>query len=154
MSRWHNQYIDGCVHFCTATVSGWRPLLHGEAIAVLYGAWDSARRELAVRVLAYVVMPEHFHLLLWAERGAAVRAFLQRTLSATSRRLQPGGGFWKERPRVLPVWSNKVLKTKLDYVHQNPVAAADQWLHSSFREIEMGRLDVPFRCDSWEGMFT
>jgi hypothetical protein len=60
---------------------------------------------------------------------------------------------------VLPVWSNKVLKTKLDYVHQNPVlrelvAAADQWLHSSFREIEMGRLDVPFRCDSWEGMFT
>jgi len=158
MGRWHNQYVDGCVHFCTATVSGWRPLLTARAISVLYAAWDSARRDLAVRVLAYVVMPEHFHLLLWAERGAAMRTFLERTLGATSKQLQPGGGFWKERPRVLPVWSNKVLRAKVDYLHQNPVlrglvATAEQWMDSSFREIEMGRTDVPFRCDGWEGMF-
>ena len=63
MSRWHNRYLDGHAHFCTATVSGWRPLLTGPALAMLYRQWAAAREATEVRVLAYVVMPDHCHTL-------------------------------------------------------------------------------------------
>ena len=155
MSRWHNQYLNGHAHFCTATVSEWRPLLQRNAVTLVYEEWETARQVLAVQILAYVVMPEHFHTVLWAEQGRSISRFLQRTLGLTSHRLQPGGGLWKERPRVLPVWSRRVLKTKVDYLHANPVRRglvefADQWEHSSFRQIEIGLTQVPFLCDSWE----
>ena len=63
MSRWHNYYLDGCVHFCTATVARWAPRLTSEAKRLLYQEWDAARHAHGVRVLAFVVMPEHFHLV-------------------------------------------------------------------------------------------
>ena len=154
MPRWHNRYLDGHAHFCTATVSGWRPLLTEAAIDLLYREWNAARRRLSVRVLAYVVMPDHFHTVLWAESGLSVRRFLQRTLGLTSAALQEGGGFWKERPRTLPVHSRKVLETKVDYLHANPVrrgltAVPEEWSHSSFRQLALGETDVTFRCDQW-----
>jgi REP element-mobilizing transposase RayT len=157
MSRWHNRYLDAHAHFCTATISGWRPVLVDEALDVLYREWNAAREALGVRVLAYVAMPEHFHLLLWAEQGRSVRRFLQRTLGLTSHLLQPGGGLWKERPRVLPVSSGRLLQVKVDYLHDNPLrrglapGPAD-WEHSSYRQLVLGSAEVPFTCDSWEGI--
>jgi REP element-mobilizing transposase RayT len=157
MSRWHNWYLDGCAHFCTTTVAGWEARLVGDAKSVVYEEWEGARQAYAVRVLAFVVMPAHSHLLLWAQRGASVRTFLQHTLANTSRRLQRGGGFWKERPRVLGIWSRRVLEIRRDYIHDNPVRGElvqrpEDWLDSSFRELELGATDVPFRCDSGEGI--
>lgn len=69
MARWRNFYLDGHAHLVTGTVRDWRPLLKGEAVEVLYREWSTARARLCVRVLAYVVMPEHFHAILWAECG-------------------------------------------------------------------------------------
>ena len=31
MSRWHNYYMDGMVHFCTPTVNEWQPVLDDTA---------------------------------------------------------------------------------------------------------------------------
>jgi len=152
MSRWHNLYLDAHAHLVTATVRSWRPLLKGEAVEVLYREWSAARARLCVRLLAYVVMPEHFHAILWAETGTSVRTFLQQTLSLSARAYQHGGRFWKERPRVLPIYSDKVLQTKVDYLHANPVrrelvAAPADWPDSSFRQLVSGETDVPFLCD-------
>jgi len=132
-------------------------LLTGAATRVLYEEWSAAREALVVRVLAYVLMPDHFHLLLWAEQGARVRKFLQRTLAVTSKKLEPGRRFWKERPRVLPVYSREVLQTKVDYLHGNPVrrgavASPAEWRDSSYRQVVMGCDDAPFVCDSWDGI--
>jgi len=157
VSRWHNQYLDGHAHFCTATVRGWRPLLSDQTIAGLYDEWAAARRALGVSVLAYVVMPDHFHAVLWAETGDSICRFLQRTLGLTSGAFRPGGEFWKERPRVLPVHSAKVLKIKMDYLHANPVrrklvADPADWEHSSYRQLVLASPDVAFYCDEWEGI--
>ena len=142
------------MHFCTATVDGWQPLLDEAAVAVLYSEWESCGTAFDVRVLAYVVMPEHMHLLLWSERAENVKRFMQRVLSHSSKRIGRGGKFWKERMRVVCVYSEDVLKTKLDYIHANAVkrglvAVAEQWRHSSFGELELGSPGVGFRCDPW-----
>lgn len=157
VTRWHNYYADGHAHFCTLTVKEWRPLLMAENVQVLYDVWQEARQVLGVRILAYVVMADHFHAMLWGEQGQSVARFLQRVSSLVSKKLQPGGGFWKERPRVLPVYSPRVFRTKVEYIHNNPItrglaACADDWPHSSFRQIVMGRSDVPFQCDAWDSI--
>ena len=108
-----------------------------------------------MRVLAYCTMPDHVHIVLWSECGENVRKFLHRTISLTSRRLQPGGGFWKERPRVVPVYTRRVLEIKVNYVHANPVRGelvsdAELWPHSSFRQLVLGEPPARFVCDAWE----
>jgi REP element-mobilizing transposase RayT len=138
-------------------VAQWRPYLQGEAVYALYREWEQSRAALDVKVLAYVVMPEHFHALLWGEPASQVRVFLQKTLAYSSRAIRPGGGFWKERARVIAVYSSRSLETKLNYLHANPirrqlVGSPGDWVHSSFRQIEMGETDVPFICDPWAGV--
>jgi len=157
MSRWQNRYLEGHVQFCTATVTQWRPYLRDEAVQVLYQEWERSRAALDVKVLAYVVMPEHFHILLWAEPAPRVRVFLQKTLAYSSRAIRPGGGFWKERARVIAVYSLRSLERKLNYIHENPVrrqlvSSPGDWADSSFRQIELGEMEPPFVCDSWSGV--
>jgi len=158
MSRWHNYYVDGMVHFCTATVNEWQPLLDDTAAGVLYRQWREAGTLFEVRVLAYVIMPNHIHLLLWSESGENVRKFVQRMLSRSSKIIGRGGKFWKERLRVVCIYSRHILRTKLDYIHANPVKRGlvrepADWMHSSFRQLEMGRCDGVYACDPWpEGL--
>ena len=158
MNRWHNYYLDGHPHSITATIVDWRPVFDDRAIDIIYREWDTARKTLAVKVLAYVVMPEHIHIVVWAELGDNIRRFLQRTLSLTSRSIEPDKGrLWKERPRVLPIYSSSVLKTKVDYFHRNPIKRGlvenpEDWPHSSYRQLVMGASDAGFLCDDWEGI--
>jgi putative transposase len=152
MSRWHNFYLDNHVHFCTFTVKDWRPLLDEIAIAILYDEWRRNSERFCVKVIAYVIMPEHVHVCLWSEKAENIVRFLQRTLGQTSKRMKPGvGGFWKERPRVFPVYSDKALAEKIDYIHANPVRRGlverpDQWRHSSWRQIILGEEPGEFEC--------
>jgi putative transposase len=157
MPRWHNHYLDGHAHFCTAAVKDRRPVLVDRAEQLLYPAWQVTRESLDVRMLAYVIMPDHFHLMLWSEFGRHVRTFLQRTLSRSGRAYPRPGRFWKERPRVVPVYSEAVLWTKIDYLHANPVrsglvARAEDWAHSSYRQLAGRAGEVAFCCDTWEGL--
>ncbi|MCE5198449.1 MAG: hypothetical protein ABFD54_06865 [Armatimonadota bacterium] len=55
---------------------------------------------------------------------------------------------------MLPLYSSEVLKTKVDYIHRNPLRRElavnpEDWLHSSFRQLVLGIHDVPFVCDEW-----
>ncbi|MBI2844109.1 MAG: transposase [Armatimonadetes bacterium] len=157
MTRWHNHYLDGHPHFCTASALDWERVLVGSAVDVLYQEWDSARKALGVKVLAYIIMPDHFHIVLWAEKGDLISMFLRRTQSLTSRRIRPGLSLWKERPRVLALYSSSALRTKVDYLHRNPVRAElvenpEEWEHSSYRQLVLGEPGRGFVCDSWEGI--
>jgi putative transposase len=45
---------------------------------------------------------------------------------------------WKEKSRGIPIYSDRVLKTKLDYIHRNPlrkglVRNLEDYVHSSYR---------------------
>ena len=155
MTRWHNHYPDGHAFFCTYSVQDWSPALDEVTTVVLYDEWEKARQALGVRVLAYCVMPDHVHKLIWSNLGADARKFLQRTIAQTSRRLRPGGGLWKERPRVLPVYSRRVLDVKVDYLHANPVrrglvSSPEDWPRSSYRQLMLNDPAADFLCDSWD----
>lgn len=128
-----------------------------QAADVVCNEWDDARKAYGVKILAYVIMPEHIHIMLWAESGKSISMFLQRSMALISKRLEPGAGrFWKERPRVLPVYTPLVTKTKIEYIHSNPVrrelaSNSAEWEYSSFRQLVLGCPDERLSCDIWDG---
>ena len=138
-------------------------------------AFERTRDELDVALWAYVIMPEHVHVLLhprapdyhmrrllallkqpvakaargWLEETARTKWLQRLTVVYPSRRVfrfwQPGGGFDHN------VIREKTLSTIVDYIHANPVRRGlvpepTQWEWSSARFWD-GRSDVPLRMD-------
>ena len=54
------------VHFLTANTFGRKPYFHDPACALIFcEELEAARQKYGFHVLAFVVMPDHVHLLLW-----------------------------------------------------------------------------------------
>lgn len=57
--------------------------------------------------------------------------------------------FWQQRNRPIELWSTSVIKQKLDYIHNNPIASGfvvnpEDWRYSSTVNFnsELGVLDI------------
>jgi putative transposase len=89
-----------------------------------------------MRLLAYVLMPNHWHLVLWPETDDAVSAYLK-WLAGThacyfNRRHGHTGAVYQSRFRCVAVYGPLQLLRVLRYVEANPVRAgltarAEQW---------------------------
>jgi len=95
-----------------------------------------------LRLYAFTLMPNHFHLVLHPETPAQLSAFMQWWLTTLVRRqhLQRGtsGHIWQGRFKSIPVQDNEHLLTVLRYVLLNPVRAGlvqapGEWPWSSLR---------------------
>lgn len=100
---------------------------------------ETCQRE-PVRVLAYCLMPNHFHLVLWPAKDGGLSRWMQRLLTAQVRRYYRrslgSGHVWQGRFKAFPVQSDAHLLTVLRYVERNPlraglVAQAQTWPWSS-----------------------
>lgn len=65
---------------------------------------------------------------------------------------------WKEKSRGIPVYSDRVLKTKLDYIHQNPlrrglVKNLEDYIYSSYRNYYLNDHSV-LEIDCVHCLFT
>ena len=168
MRRWEE---PGGVRFLTFSCHRRSPLLRNPAIADLFSQTLSAtRRTYGFELFAWVVMPEHVHLLLrpgpdaplgaalrsiktsvakrvvarWRELGAPIVETL-RTGRGDVRFWQKGGGLDRtvrdEREFCREVW----------YIHTNPVkrglvGRAEDWRWSS-RRWWMGKREGEVECD-------
>ena len=95
-------------------------------------------------LLAYVVMPDHVHLLIYPRETtltAVLRDFKVRSTASLHKSRHCCGPVWQSRffdficRRVRDFWS------KVDYIHQNPVAAelvisAQEWAWSSAASLD------------------
>lgn len=105
-----------------------------EAMRVRYGFFVSA----------YVVMPEHVHLLLSEPRKANLATALQ-ALKLSVAVQRPERPFWQKRYHDFNVWSERKVVEKRRYIHRNPVARGlvkepDEWKWSSFRHWWTGKV--------------
>jgi len=102
------------------------------------------------RLLAYCLMPNHFHLVLWPRQGGELGAWMQWLLTTHVRRYHKhyhsSGHVWQGRFKAFPVQEDEHLLTVLRYVERNPLRAAlvDQaelWPWSSLRYwLDPGKL--------------
>jgi putative transposase len=88
---------------------------------------DEVRCRHAFKLIGYVVMPEHVHILLSEPKegtpSKVLQVLKQKVSSALrgSRAAGDASAFWQRRFYDFNVWSTEKLAEKLDYMHANPV---------------------------------
>ncbi|MGA9885191.1 MAG: transposase [Candidatus Acidiferrales bacterium] len=144
------------------------PLLRSErARNVFVRTLDRVRREYGFKLVGYVVMPEHVHLLVSEPaRGTPstvlkmLKQRVSRLLRRKARRRVPVAQgsfpfasperarlpqFWQKRFYDFNVWSRKKIVEKLHYMHMNPVKRGlvddpSLWDWSSYRYYQFGEV--------------
>ena len=158
--RLHRYYGNYHLHFITCSCYARRPLLgtarrRDRFLRVL----EEVRQRYQFVVVGYVVMPEHFHLLMSEpETGTpstVMQVLKQRFGHQVLKQLRKRRGssqprLWEEEPHVwqrrfydFNVWSKKKRIEKLRYIHRNPVKRGlvlepEQWRWSSYRWYAFG----------------
>jgi putative transposase len=104
---------------------------------------SAAKKRESVKVLAFCLMPNHFHLVLEPEHTTALSKFMQWLLTSHVRRYhrhyRSSGHIWQGRFKSFPIQQDEHLLTVLRYVLQNPVRAglarsACNWTWSSITQ--------------------
>ena len=93
-----------------------------------------------MRILAYCVLPNHFHLALWPLGDGDLGRWMHWLLTAHVRRYQrhyhSTGHVWQGRFKAFPIQEDEHLLVVLRYIERNPLRAglverAERWPWSS-----------------------
>jgi len=104
-----------------------------------------------MRLLGWVLMTNHFHLVLWPRRDGDLQAFMQWATTCHVRRYhrhyKGSGHVWQGRYRSFPIEPGGHLLSVLRYVERNPVRAgmvakAQVWLYSSAKGLAQFRHEI------------
>jgi len=127
-------------HFVTFCCYHRQPLFSADASGrVFESALERVRRTFGLRIYAYVVMPEHVHLLLSEPERQTLADALKSLKQGVSRRLIGNAEhFWQKRYYDFNIRDYPQFTQKLRYIHMNPVRAGlcerpEDWEWSSFR---------------------
>ena len=147
--------IPGHTYFVTCSVDRRRHLLtcarRAEALIALYA---EARDRGDIALHGYVVMPDHYHVVLTLRAASSVSNVVRRAHSALSRMIlreaATEGRIWQRRFYDHVVRDERDCHEKLAYMHQNPVVRgvvgdAREYPWSSCRFWEAG--SGPVACD-------
>jgi len=157
LPRWD---FAGHQYFMTCCTEGrQRFLRHADLAELLLSLYVATRHRQEIWLHGYVIMPDHYHLLLTLQEGTSLSAVVRKThsLFRAGGKLLPNGGFLRSPGRV---WQRRfydhVIRNQKDweqreaYVHYNPVAAGliddpvkYPWSSCAYWETGVG----PVRCD-------
>ena len=101
------------------------------------------QKNLELRILAYSLMPNHFHLMVRQIKSLAVSHFMEQLTGEYAKivnaRQKRSGHLFQGRYGIKCVWGESGIPILANYLHQNPVKAGlvtlpEQWAYSSCRE--------------------
>jgi putative transposase len=115
---------------------------YGSFVSVLRAAME----RYPVRVLAYVVMPNHWHLIVWPDADAILSPFMQWLTETHARRWREWretrgrGAVYQGRFKAVPIQRDGHLLRACLYVERNPLrkrlaARAEDWPWSSASDL-------------------
>jgi putative transposase len=96
-----------------------------------YGAFlkllNQANDRVSMRLLAFCLMPNHFHLVAWPRNDGDLSKWMQWLMTSHVRRYhrhyETSGHVWQGRFKAFPIQSDDHLLTVMRYVERNPVRA-------------------------------
>lgn len=165
---------DGRVRFITFSCHERLPILTNNVFReIVARSIDDARARYGFKLLAYVIMPEHVHVVIWPrteskvgtvvgwmkqEAARGIAKLLREVRSPLLDRLE----VTRDRVKKLALWQRRCFDhncrdaasmwEKVEYCHKNPVKRGlvrdpSRWLFSSFNWYQ-GVLNVPLRIDA------
>jgi REP element-mobilizing transposase RayT len=136
--KWSNRNLPGALHFVTGNVRDRIPIFRQEpACQAFLEECQRLRIEPQCKLIAFVVMPDHFHLIV-NPRDGRIRQWTGALKSLSAKRLveiapsrflkdRTDDGnrhqVWQESFKALPLWSDWMIWQKINYIHANPLRA-------------------------------
>ncbi|MDO8368812.1 MAG: transposase [Saprospiraceae bacterium] len=138
--NFHYKYTD--LYFTTATVKNWKHLLRPDKYKkIIVDSLIYLAKEQTVRIHAFVIMPNHFHLIwqMIAEQSLSkVQLRFMKYIAQQIKfdlidhhpdvlehfkvdRKDREYQFFKERPLSVPLFTDSIVSQKMDYIHRNPI---------------------------------
>ncbi len=137
--RFNRPDSAGVLHYVTLNVRERRPIFSrgayaSEILVILRAVCD----EYPAKLVAYVVMPNHLHFIAHPKDGQ-LSHFLTRFKPAATKgvdalaamknhekarawlRTPQGRSLWQDGKHSLHLWSEKLIRQKINYIHDNPV---------------------------------
>lgn len=156
---------SGLVFFVTTTLIDFRPLLLNDSYyRLIANSLNYMQRRGDFTLIAYCIMPTHLHLVLQTSGEKSISDIMRDFKKYTSfrirkrlendghhgivesLRLSPGSRqvfkVWMDRFDDLLITNEETLRTKIEYIHQNPVRAGlverdIDWPYSSARNYHL-----------------
>jgi len=160
--KWTNRNLPGALHFVTGNVLDRRQIFKKtDFCRAFLEELQELRTKRNSKVIAFVLMPEHFHFIANPMDGEITQ--LTGSLKSLSARrmveLAPQNYFvkdenqvWQESFKALPLWSGWMIWQKINYIHANPVRSglvktAGDYPWSSFRSFYNDETDPLVQVD-------
>ena len=141
MPRTARASVGGMCYHVLNRGNGRAKVFHKDAdFAAFIKLMAEANERLPLRILGYVLMPNHFHLVLWPRGDGDLSRWMQWLLTSHVRRYhrhyQGSGHVWQGRFKAFPIERDEHLLTVLRYAERNPLRAklvrrAEAWPWSS-----------------------
>jgi putative transposase len=147
--RHRSQLVDQRFFFVTTSTKDHCPLFEDSILkAALLDIIIEVAKFHGIVLYGYVIMSNHFHLMVRVETGGSGLSQLMRDIkSFVWRRMFPGRpGIWESRFDDLAIYTEEQFRTKLNYIHNNPVKAgivreASEYPFSSAHAWQTGESD-------------
>ncbi len=163
MARRVRTIVGGYVYHLLNRAVGRMTLFHEVGdYAAFARTLAEAHDQQPLRLLAYCLMPNHFHLVVWPEEDghALVSRFMQWLTATHAQRwhLHRGnvgtGPIYQGRYKAFPVSTDRYFYTLMRYVERNALRAnlvtrAEQWRWSSLHQREIGDHRSPVPLADW-----
>jgi putative transposase len=120
---------------------------------------EQTRARHQARIYAYVLMPEHVHLLINEPPSILLAQFLKAFKQTASRRLKNGREqFWQDRYFDRNIRGEAARSEVIRYIHRNPVkrglvASPEQYRWSSYNHYATGVREVVEIESEWTARF-
>lgn len=165
LPRYH---LEGHVYYVTTVIYDRLPLFTRPSFVIpLFDSLNFYRHKQQFKLLGYVIMPDHIHLLLWPFGEATVSDVMRSYKEFTAKRIirqaevegiqawvdafrQAGAETGRSKNKVWQdsywdknIYTERFLREKLHYVHRNPVRAGlvaqpEEYAYSSYRNYQLG----------------
>jgi len=161
MGKWKTIEHPGAAYFVTPTIVDFVVVFDQKLyIDIILENLDFYRNKYGFKLYAFVIMPEHLHLIIPPLGESKIKEIMRDFKSYTSKKLtsqlKEDGRFeilnrlkkfatrkiehpfWTEGNRPLGIYTEKILRSKIDYIHANPlrrglVKDLKDYPYSSFR---------------------
>ena len=150
MPRIARGFIDGFVYHVINRGNGGQPVFHeNRDYQAFVDLVKKAKRVFGVKLFAYCLMPDHFHMIVLPGKAEHLSKWMQWIMTSYVRRYHhdygTNGHLWQGRFKSFIVQQDEHLITLMRYVEANPeraglVNTSKEWYWSSHRETLGKRL--------------
>jgi putative transposase len=146
MSNIHRLQESDRVFFVNVNLSTKASCFTTPELSSLVEVIHKTRLRLGFLFCGYVLMPDHWHALIWPRYPLTISRVLQDIKSVSARRLNPGrrrrGPLWQHQFWDRFVRNAEEFSHRLDYMHYNPVKRGlvnrpEDWRWSSFNNFSL-----------------